>query len=124
MKTLLLDVYGGHYQMTDVKDELDDFYSKLGCSCIDIVNLKIGGKSFDVMCDDEGLFRENPRVSAATSDGYAVLVGNLMFFHHDSQGELLGIDDSEIVHILKNVAWAKAPDEDGGYPVVINCKQF
>lgn len=126
LKTLLLDVYRGFGAPTSVEDELNAFYEQLDCRCIDIVCLRIGGKTFDVMCDDEGLFRENPRVSAATNNGNVLLVGNLMFFHHDDEGNLTGLDDAEIVHLMKNTGWLATMDEEGevvgGHPVITNCE--
>lgn len=101
MKTFLIDVYNRERGEVDVKNELEAFYEKLDCRCIDIVVRKVNGVEFDIMCDDEGLFREDCRPSAFTAEGDPMLVGNLMFFHHDAEGNLTEISDDEM-RLLKN----------------------
>lgn len=102
MKTLLLDAENREISVIDVEDDLDAFYEKLNCRCIDIPVRSIGGRYFDVMCDDEGLLKEDPVVSAIGSNG-VMLVGNLMFFHHDDEGNLVELSDEDISHIKKNL---------------------
>ena len=88
MKTVLLDVSAGIAKVVDVEPKLEAYYKLLHCRCIDIVERRIGGRWFDVMCDDEGLLQSEPIVSAFDYLGRARLVGSLMFFHHDDEGNL------------------------------------
>ena len=78
MKTILLNVYEEKVQIIDIEPTLDEYYKTLDCSCIDIVERKIGGKFYDVMCDDEGLFREPQKISAINDMGEPMFVGNLL----------------------------------------------
>ena len=43
-----------------IEKSLDSYYKTLDCSCIDIVTRKIGGRRFDIICDDEGLYKDDP----------------------------------------------------------------
>lgn len=100
MKTILLDVNDESVKFVDVADDLDEFYRLLDCDTIDITSRNINGIEFDVMCDDEGLLKEGAIVSAFDSNGTPVLVGNLMFFHTNPYGNLVGISDEECQHLL------------------------
>ena len=90
MKTILVDVYDKSIQPVDVADKLEDFYRLLRCDTIDITERNIGGKQFSVMCDDEGLLKDEAIVSAFDSNNNAALVGNLMFFHSENHPSLRG----------------------------------
>lgn len=81
-------------------EELDDFYAELECHTFDIVRRQIGGKYYDIFCDDIGLYMEKPVVSAVDTDGKPMLVGNLIFANHDSQGNTTDLSDEDIVQIF------------------------
>lgn len=121
MKTILLDVYDQSIKPVDVNDKLSEFYRLLRCSTIDITLRDIGGKVFDVMCDDEGLLTDNPIVSAFDSDGRMALVGNLLFFHTDGEGNLVGLTDSECAYLLDCVAWHIDMETGDIIPVLTKC---
>lgn len=122
-QTLLVDVQNGDVKILRVKDELETFYELLQCRCIDIVTRRIGGKIFDIVCDDEGLLTESPRPSAITDvGGEVMLVGNLMFFHHDAEGNLVELGQSDIAHLIKNIRQAYDPKAEKVFPIVLNCE--
>ena len=97
----------------EVKGELDEYYNLIDCDCIDIVTRKVGDTYFDIICDDEGLLKDNPRVTAVDTEGNPMLVGNLIFSHTDEDGETVGVTDEEIALIRDNVGLAFA---DTGAP--------
>jgi len=121
MKTILVDVHEQCMRPVDVADKLDEFYRLLRCDTIDITERNIGGKQFSVMCDDEGLLKNGAIVSAVDSNGEPVLVGNLLFFHTDPNGNLLGISDDECQHLLACSATYLNLDQFGIYPVITKC---
>ena len=45
------------YMITTVPDELQSYYKLLGCSCIEAPSIKVDGRYFDVICDEEALCR-------------------------------------------------------------------
>lgn len=103
MKALLLNVYENRVELIDPKG-LEDYYRLIGCRMIDIVNRGIKGKRFDIICDDEGTFVENPKISAIDDFGQAMLVGNLIVTGGvDSEGELTDLTEEDILHIRSNI---------------------
>lgn len=122
MKTLLLDVYKEEVREIDIEAKLDEYYRVLDCTTIDIVERRIGGKWFDVMCDDEGLFREPQKISAINDFGSPMLVGNLMFFHNDGEGNLVGLDDADIEHLKKYIQTMYTHKFPKGYPMLTQCE--
>ena len=99
MEMLFIDVEHNKVRVVDVND-LGDYYTLIGCRCIDIVNRKIGDKRFEIICDDEGLFVENPKTSAITQSGRPMLVGNLLIASGTViDGELTPITANDVEYI-------------------------
>ena len=58
---------------------LESYYKTLHCDLIEIPTYKFGGKSYDVICDEEGLIKDGqPVVSAIDAAGRPALVGSLL----------------------------------------------
>lgn len=89
----------------DIKGTLDEYYDLIECDCIDIVTRKVGDTYFDIICDYEGLLKDNPRVSAVDMRCNPMLVGNLIFSHTDD-GETVGITDDEIEFLKEHIGLA------------------
>jgi len=101
MQMLLLDIDDG-LKVLDIKDELSEYYKYLKCSTIDITMRQIEGRWFDIICDDEGLFAENPVATAIYSNDLSqALVGNLIFAHHDAEGNMTALSDEDVEIIKK-----------------------
>lgn len=106
IKVALLNPIKNSFNVIDIdENSLDDLYYNLECEYIDIVVRNVGGRQFDIVCDDEGLLKENPAVSAVDSKYNRMLVGNLIFAHHDSNGNLTGISLEEVEHLEENLSW-------------------
>lgn len=103
MKVLLLTEKG--FETKNITDKLSEYYKLIECSTIDIVVRSIAGKAYDIICDDEGTFKENPRVTALWRDFTPALVGNLIFAHHDAEGNMTGLVDSEIQDIMQSAMY-------------------
>lgn len=88
-------------------DDLDSFYKALGCDCFDIAYRKVGGKYYDIFCDDEGLFKEDNPITAISSRCERMLVGNLIFANHNEYGETTSLSDEDIDNITENIVNAK-----------------
>ena len=94
----------------EVKDELQEYYDLIECDCIEIVARRIGDTYFDIICDEEGLLKDNPRVSAVDTDGCPMFVGNLIFSHISDEGETESVTDEEIELIRENTGIAFTED--------------
>lgn len=99
-KMLLVDVKNKEVKPVECNG-LDDYYKYIGCRCIDIIRRKIGTRYFEIIVDDEGLFAEEPIVSAIDTDFNQVLVGNLLIAGGEvtEDGELTDITEAEIGYI-------------------------
>ncbi len=122
-RILVLDVEKNEIRQADCND-LDDYYRELGSDIFDIARRKINGRMFDIFCDDIGLFRENPIVSAVSSKGEPMLVGNLIFANHDAEGNTTSLSDEDILHILSNIGQAFRCGDDTGYSILMNCNYY
>ena len=103
MRGLLLDVMENRVEVVEVS-WLDDYYRLIGCSLIDITQRKIAGTYYEIICDDEGLLQENPKISAINDMGQPMLVGNLIIAGEvDDDGNLTDLLDADISHIRENI---------------------
>jgi len=103
MKALLLDTVGKTTTIVN-PEGLEDYYKMIGCRCIDIVTRKIGRKYYDIVCDDEGTFVDDPLISAIDDFGRVMLVGSLIICGRaDSEGELTDLDANDIKYIKKRI---------------------
>ena len=98
---VLLDAQNATAKRATIADTLDSYYTHLNCDIIDIVSRTIGGKRFDIICDDEGTFREDVRISALDCNYSPALVGSL-FVCKSHRGELVSLTDAEVKHILNH----------------------
>lgn len=118
MRSLLVDVEKGIIAEVE-PDGLDDYYELIRCRCVDIVKRNIGGREFDIICDDEGTFVESPRVSAVDQNGNPELVGNLIISGLARRGELTDLSDDDISLIRSCFGWVRTLYHPKGNPVLI-----
>lgn len=122
MKALLLNVYGDYIKVVDIEDDLHTYYRLLDCSMIEIVERKIGRKWFDVICDEEGTFQEQPKISAIDNLGRVMFVGNLLFMHHDEEGNMTGLSDNDIKYIKDRIQLMFTKNHPQGYLMLTQCE--
>ena len=103
MKVLLLDTDRLQPQVVETEGGLDEWYRLLRCDLIDIVSRQIGGRYFDIICDDEGLLRGGAKVTALTPQQEPLLVGNLVICNYDREGGEASLTDEDIELILQNI---------------------
>lgn len=87
MKGLLIDVHNARIQEVEVS-ELDDYYKWIGCENIDITSRKIGGRIYDIICDDEGFFHE-PVLNSLYGSGETTGLGNQIYQWKGEQNTVL-----------------------------------
>lgn len=102
---VLVDVENEKVEKIEIEDSLKELYRVLDCKRIDIVPRKIGSQKFNIVYDDEGLFKKNPKVSALNTAREAMFVGNLLVVSGNVSwdGELQSLTESEATHVQENV---------------------
>lgn len=87
-----------------IKDDLNVFYSLIDCDTIDIVTRRIGGKEYDIICDDEALLREFPTVTFLSLQGSEMSIygGIIIAGVHDPESEDLASLTEEDCENIRN----------------------
>lgn len=120
---VLIDVEKEETSMLTIDDDLDTYYKLLNCSTIDIVTREIGGKRFDIICDDEGTFKCPQKISAINDLGMPMLVGNLIICGEaDKEGYCTSLSTDDALHIMKYVQNMSTINFPNGYPMLTQCE--
>lgn len=124
---VLVDVKNNEAKAMEIDDELHEFYRILDCTCIDIVQRRIGGllkKSFTIVCDDEGLCCENPKISAIDNLGSPQLVGNLFIVSagDDGEGNLVSLTEYDVAYIMSKIQRAYTRKYPDPYVMLTQCE--
>ena len=121
MRALLLDAEERKVKEVEANG-LEDYYKMIDCRMIDIVNRSIGNKRYNIICDDEGLLKDNITISAINKDWQEMLVGNLIICGLAKQGELTSLTDEDIAHIKKKIIQVRSMLKPEGYPILSECE--
>ena len=121
MRALWLDVENRKVKEVEVNG-LEDYYRMIDCRMIDIVRRSIGGKDYNIICDDEGLLKDNITISAINKDWQEMLVGNLIICGFEKLGELTSLTDEDIAHIKKRIIQVRSMLKPEGYPILAECE--
>lgn len=110
-----------------IEDEIKKFYKILNCSMIDIVQRRIGSgrskKSFSIVCDDEGTFVSDPKISAINNIGDEMLVGNLFITGlSDVEGNLLSLTEDETDYVLRHCQKMPTRKHPEGLMILTQCE--
>ena len=97
----------------EIESNLDTYYSEIGCDYIEIPERCIGGKLFNIICDESVLLKDDP-IPSAVGNGYQeAIFGNLIVCGlADDDGELTGITDEDVQLIRDNIRGAVTVDGD------------
>lgn len=119
VRGFLIDVENSNPYVVEIDGSLDSYYQILKCDMFDIATRRIGENYYDIYCDDEGLFKCNPIVSAMSPNNHPMLVGNLFITKTDDEGETISLTDQEIEEVKRNLT--PLFDEHGNYHPCIVC---
>lgn len=118
IKGYLIDVNNREAKVVEIEKSLDSYYKILQCDTIDIVSRKIGDKWFDIVCDDNGLLMDKPKLSAVDSEGKPQLVGNLFIVKYDGVDDLTSLDDESIKYIEERIMEVTTNLHSEPYPIL------
>lgn len=123
IKGILIDVENEKVKCIEIENTLDAYYEVLNCDTIDIVNRRIGRKRFEIICDDEGTFKENPKISAIDNLGHPQLVGNILIVSGTVvDGDLTGLTKSEEAYIMARIQKMYTRQFMNGYQMLTQCE--
>ena len=119
---VLIDTVSNTAEVVTLDDTLEAYYSALNCSCIDIVERTIGKseKRFTIVCDDEGLLKTTPCISAVSDLWEPMLVGNLFVtdLEHDT-GDLASLSEHELEYVLDHIIFALNSRRNTIFPLLL-----
>lgn len=122
MKMLLLDVMEEKVEIVDA-ETLEDYYRLIKTDLIDIVKRNISGESYEIICDDEGLLKGTPKISAINDMGEPMLVGNLLIAGGvDREGNLKPMEDEDIEYVMQFIQTMYTRNHPEGYPMLTQCE--
>lgn len=83
----------------EIPDKLNEYIKLINCQYIDIIKRRINDVEFQVVLDDEGLLRENPKISAFGP--CEEIAGNLVITGlADENGNLTDLNEDTAMKIL------------------------
>ena len=89
------------------------------------MELEIEGKWYDVVCDDEALFVESPKISAVNALGETMLVGNLIILGlvvSGSSTHSADLTDEDILRIRNSIRRIPTRLHPEGYHMLCNVR--
>ena len=90
-------------EVKTIEKSLESYYSLLDVGCIDIASRKLGGQYYDIICDDEALFKADPIVTMLDLDKQPMLFGNLFIVKFDGKEDETSITEADVDRIFKSV---------------------
>lgn len=122
---VLVDVEKEMFGLVEIPNDLESFYKALNCDLIDIVTRRIGDrkKVYDIICDDEGLFKQPQKVSAINTSKQPQLVGNILITGTaDAEGNLTSLSMEDANYILSKIKIAITNNFKSPYPMLTQCE--
>lgn len=121
----------GTVQFREVRDELEEWYTLLGCELIEVAQIFIGDHAvkFTVICDGEGLLNGNdtPMVFGAEKKGceeYPIIVGNIFICKSNRNGEFESLSKEDASVIFNNIHQCEDGTEKKSHPVITGAHYF
>lgn len=86
-----------------IEDKCDEYYRLIGCEYITIIQRKINGKVYELVCDDEALLKSGQSPCAVNSLFDEVIYGNIVIAGEaDAKGNLTALTPDDISSIFNS----------------------
>lgn len=102
----------GEAKVVWFEDELETIYNLLVVEYIDVATRSVGGKVYDFIVDDEGLWKSPCIPSVFDKNQKPMLVGNVLIVNSNDMGEFTSLTDEDIDHIEKHLGRITFYDEE------------
>ena len=122
MTSMLIDVYKEKTRVIYVDpNNFRSMYELLNCRIVTIETIKIGGRFYDIVCDDEALFHEPCKISAIDPLANPVLTGNLLVFRHGKK-QMLPLLKEDIRYVQRFMQKIYTNFFPKGYVMLTGCE--
>lgn len=121
----LIDVQNETAGAVTIQNGLTAYYRLLNCRCVDMVSRRIGvqaNRRYTIICDDEGLFTSDPKISAIDSLGQIMLIGNLFVVKINAEGETQSLDNDDIRYLQQHTLLFGTTKHPKPYPMLCFCE--
>ena len=106
-----------------VDDELETYYKLLDCKWIEIAPRKIGNSIVNIICDEEGLLKQDPLMSAVDGIGNGILAGSLFITGlTDDEGDLTSLAEEDQKQVLGKCMVLPTRQHPEGLMMVTECE--
>lgn len=106
-----------------VDDELETYYKLLDCKWIEIAPRKIGNSIVNIICDEEGLLKQDPLMSAVDGIGNGMLAGSLFITGlTDDEGDLTSLAEEDQKQVLGKCMVLPTRQHPEGLMMVTECE--
>ena len=121
---LLIDVINGSVTVKTVDKNIYAYYDLIQCDVIDIVGRKLGDRLYLFICDDEGLLKDNVKITAINSLGQPMLVGNLFIVNDDGEDDLSSLTEDDIAYISQYIHMRQTFKDPPLHPILHHVEFF
>lgn len=121
IKAYYIDPRNDIAEAREITPELSTYYDMLHCDTIDIVNrgLTNTDRRFDIICDDNGLYADDVRISAIDDCGSPMLVGALLVVGEaDEDGNETSLDDYDFCWLERYTNHVRTRLHPAGYKML------
>lgn len=118
---ILIDVTNKIASTTTITDCLDSYYNILDCTTIDMQDRIIGtdcGQQYTIVCDDEGLLKNDPKISAIDNLGQPMFVGNLFIVQINEDGDVVSLNAEDIAYLEQFISFRSTLKHPTPYPML------
>lgn len=127
VKGVLLDTVNNEAKVVEFEPTLENYYKLLHCDMIEYATRVIGpkgrGKEFDIVCDEEGTFKEGNKISAIDNIGKAMLVGSLLVVGPaDDEGNDTSLSDGDCEYVMERIQKMYTIKYPLGYLMLTQCE--
>lgn len=123
IRGVLLDIEKNEANEVEFVPSLEEYYKMLRCNLIEMPTRTIGGKRFDVVCDEEGTFKQNAKISAIDDLGRVMFVGSLLIVGMaDEDGNETSLTTQDVAMVMSHIEDVCTHSYPQGYKMLTGCE--
>jgi hypothetical protein len=102
----------------EIRKDLDSYYKAMDCELIDVVQVKLGSRKYDIIVDDEGMLKPDFVITAVDPTLERYLAGNILIAKYTGNGNFGSISETDIKNIENNLL-KRIVDDNRIAPVIL-----